>query len=374
MSGSTFQLNDKVFHAFRKNGSNQFVPGKIVDIVGRQYMIKFEDNEEYERCSTNKFFFKQAAEKATTGNIAARSGKFKAATPVQLKTTVPSRNKSVNVLSNNKAAEQSPGNNVEVVSSSNDLVVVSSNDLVVVSSNNKAAEQSRDNDVEVVVSSNDLVVVSSNNKAAEQSSVVVSPSGVQNVILIAGDIRILLVEYTATFEYITFSTDCKFSMPIETPKTDFFVKTEAKFYSAVIHASVRDSIFAGDLLYFDEDLLKTFIGIFCSPKGDKAVAVITSFELVLTPDSTCISAFKTEYLTIDELVNEMKTVQDFIGIYARHMLTGELVDQMYLFINKFVEELSDVPDLVAMLQKSTSVEITNTIKIVAPKTKTNCKR
>ena len=53
MSISSFNVGDKVFHASRKNDKNEYVQGNVIGCKRRQFIVKFEDNDDAELCNAN---------------------------------------------------------------------------------------------------------------------------------------------------------------------------------------------------------------------------------------------------------------------------------------------------------------------------------
>lgn len=57
---TTFFVGQMVCHSTRKNSRNEYVSGKIVEIKNRKYLVKFDDNDTVEQCSSDKLWINKA--------------------------------------------------------------------------------------------------------------------------------------------------------------------------------------------------------------------------------------------------------------------------------------------------------------------------
>lgn len=135
--------------------------------------------------------------------------------------------------------------------------------------------------------------------------------------------------------------DGTFSLPIESPDTNFFQATKAKFYTAMQHPKVKLSIFSGDVLFSDNNIVKVFSGALCSPEGTTTVAVITTFEYMRSETSNKVNPIKLEYMPIQTLIDTMSSLEDFDGEQMRQELTCYLIEQVSEHAKTVLNDLDD---------------------------------
>ena len=131
--------------------------------------------------------------------------------------------------------------------------------------------------------------------------------------------------------------DGSFSMPLQTPYTDFFNASGIIMYTKLRHPTLNGAVFPGDILYADETIAKAVIGFWCGNSGNPVLSVVGSFQL----DCDALKLINTQYITIDDLLDNLKGLEDCKGEFNRKMFSGDASKQLYECSQVFMENLND---------------------------------
>lgn len=160
--------------------------------------------------------------------------------------------------------------------------------------------------------------------------------------------------------FTTFA-DGTFCLPIESPETMFFQATKAKFFTGVQHPKVKLSVLSGDVLFADDNIVKAFTGVLCSPNGKTTIAVISTFEFIRSATSTKVNPIKLEYMSLPTLLDIMSNLEDVNGEQKRQEVSSYLLEQIGAHTTQFLDDLDD-SELILMF--SANVPNDNLVNLV----------
>ena len=118
-------------------------------------------------------------------------------------------------------------------------------------------------------------------------------------------------------------------------------------YTKLRHPDIIGAVFPGDILYADDTIAKSVIGFWCGNNGNPILSIVGSFEL----KSDALKIINTQYITIDDLLDTLKCLENCHGEFERKMFSGEASKQMYECSQEFMENLID-PYLLGMFNKA----------------------
>lgn len=183
--------------------------------------------------------------------------------------------------------------------------------------------------------------------------------------------RVKLVEFLGTMPETAVETyaDGTFNLPIQPDPNAVFVQiTNAKCFTAIVHSTVKLSIFSGDVLFANHHEVKVFSGVLCSQEGTTTIGIITTFEYIRNDNTaTKLNPIGLEYVPVQSLFETMSKLEECDGEQKRQSLSCCYVEQVDNHTKQVLDDLND-PAMITMFttasQEHDIEEKANAAKII----------